>query len=110
MEIRMSLRGRSPSSKTRQGQAGAEELAIAALAFVAADPQRLTRFLELTGMAVESIRAAARQPGFLAGVLDHLASEEPMLVAFASEYGVDPVDVVAARDVLAGVHGRPDAL
>jgi Protein of unknown function (DUF3572) len=104
----MPLGDRSPRSKTRQGQAGAEELVVAALAFLAADPQRLARFLDLSGIAVESIRAAAREPGFLAGVLDHLASEEPMLVAFATEYGIDPLDVVAARDLLAGVHRESD--
>ena len=49
------------------------------LAFIAADPERLGRFLAATGIGPADIRAAAREPLFLAGVLDHLANNETEL-------------------------------
>jgi hypothetical protein len=76
--------------------------AIAALAFIAADPETLGRFMALTGIAPESIRTASRNPGFLLGVLDHLAGDEQLLIAFANQSGIDPDDVGRARIALAG--------
>jgi len=80
----------------------AEALAIQALNFLATEPQRLSRFLALSGLAPESIRAAAAASGFLAGVLAHLGEDETLLVAFAAEAGVKPADVDRARRLLAG--------
>ena len=50
----------------------AEALAIRALGFVAADPELLPRFLAISGIEAQSIRQAAREPGFLAGVLQFI--------------------------------------
>ena len=86
-------------------QEAASALAIAALTFVANEPERLGRFLSLTGIGPESIRAAAREPSFLLGVLDHLLGDESLLLAFANENEIDPGDVQRARGVLAG--GEP---
>ena len=80
----------------------AETLAIQALAFLAAEPESLGRFLAITGIGPDEIRSAAREPNFLAGVLDYLASDEPLLVAFATQIGIDPADVVRASTVLGG--------
>ena len=52
----------------------AEGLAIQALAFIAGDGERLGRFLAVTGIGPAEIRAAAREPGFLIGVLDYMSS------------------------------------
>jgi hypothetical protein len=46
------------------------------------------------------LRAAAAEPGFLAAVLDHLASDERLLLAFAAHAGQDASLVVQARDTL----------
>jgi hypothetical protein len=80
----------------------AEALAIQALNFLATEPERLGRFLALSGLGPESIRAAAAESGFLAGVLAHLAEDETLLVAFAAEAGVKPAEVDRARRLLAG--------
>ena len=80
----------------------AESLAIQALSFIAADPERLGRFLAVSGIGPERIRAAAREPLFLAGVLDHLAGDERLLLSFASEIGFDPADIAKAREALGG--------
>jgi uncharacterized protein DUF3572 len=80
----------------------AEALAIQALTFIAGDGERLGRFLAVTGIGPAEIRAAAGEPGFLAGVLEYLATDERLIEAFATETGVDPGDVGKARAALAG--------
>jgi Protein of unknown function (DUF3572) len=90
---------RRTSAERRDAAAG---LAIAALGFVAGTPEELSRFLALTGIAPDAIRAAAAEPGFLGGVLAYIAGNERTLVAFASHAGVAPEEVEQARIVLAG--------
>ncbi|HJS61877.1 MAG TPA: DUF3572 domain-containing protein [Pseudolabrys sp.] len=80
----------------------AEALAIQALTFIAGDGERLGRFLAVTGIGPSEIRAAAREPGFLGGVLDYVASDEGLIADFASETGLDPADVERGRAMLAG--------
>jgi hypothetical protein len=96
-------RSSRPGPKERQEAAAA--LAVAALGFIACEPERLGQFLALTGIGPQSIRKAAREPDFLLGVLDHLAGDEALLIAFANESGIDPKQVALARDVLAGLPG-----
>ena len=73
-------------------------LAIQALAFIAEDPEKLSRFLDMTGITPDEIRAAAGEPGFLAGVLEHMLTDESLLVAFADSAGIDPAVIARARD------------
>jgi hypothetical protein len=80
----------------------AEMVAIQALGFVAAEPARLGGFLAATGIGPDSIRSAAREPRFLAGVLEHVAADETLLLGFAQESHLDPKAVTLARDVLGG--------
>ena len=53
-------------------------LAIQALTFIAEEPERLNRFLEMTGLSLGEIRAAAGAPGFLAGILEHMVGDESL--------------------------------
>jgi hypothetical protein len=55
------------------------------------------------------LRAAAREPEFLLGVLDYVTGDEALLLAFANESGIDPEDVARARDALAGRPGETGA-
>lgn len=82
--------------------ADAEKVAIEALSFLAADPARLGHFLAATGIGPGEIRAAAREPRFLAGVLDHIADDESAMLAFAQETGLAPELVARARAMLSG--------
>jgi len=87
-------------------QQTAEMLAVQALAFIAEDDSRMSGFVASTGIAVESIRAAAREPNFLAGVLEHILAEENLLIAFADSAGIDPAEVARARQALGKVWER----
>jgi len=78
----------------------ADALAVSALAFIAGDPVLLPRFLAITGIEAREIRQAAREPGFLAGVLRFVLAHEPTLLSFASEAGIEPAAVGAALKAL----------
>jgi hypothetical protein len=78
----------------------AESVAVGAFAVVAGDPEHLSRFLEITGLRPETIRQAAASPGFFAAVLDHVASDEQLLLAVASALASKPERIMPARDVL----------
>ncbi|HXL67542.1 MAG TPA: DUF3572 domain-containing protein [Xanthobacteraceae bacterium] len=94
------MRSKTPITSAER-RAAAEQLALAALAFLAADATRLGGFLAATGLGPENLREAARNPSFLPGVLDHVLSDEPMLIAFAAEESIDPKVVAQARQALA---------
>jgi Protein of unknown function (DUF3572) len=80
----------------------ASELGIAALQFLAEDSERLRRFLDLSGLGPHNLRQAAAEPTFLASVLDHIMSDERLLVVFAQSQDLKPEAVARAREALAG--------
>ena len=84
----------------------AEMLAVQALAFIAEDDARLSAFIASTGIAVQSIRDAAREQNFLAGVLEHILADENLLIAFADSAGINPTEVARARQSLGAVWER----
>ncbi|HEV7259007.1 MAG TPA: DUF3572 domain-containing protein [Bosea sp. (in: a-proteobacteria)] len=92
---------RLPSSQDANSQ-DAETLALRALGFLAAEPERLEPFLATTGLGPSTLRAAASDPGFLAAVLDHICGSDSLLLEFAANLGVSPERVALARERLSG--------
>lgn len=84
------------------GFEGGAETAIEALGWLAGDENRLERFLSLSGLGPQNLRKAAAEPRFLAAVLDYLASDEALLVAFARDNAKSPEQVARARAALGG--------
>ena len=80
----------------------AETLAVQALAYVAGDPERLGRFLAISGIAPATIRSAAAEPGFLAGVLEHVCAHEELLLALAHHPQIAPEEITRAQTALSG--------
>lgn len=99
---------RQPIGKTL-GRDDAQEIAIRALGFLASDRRRLERFVALSGLAPQTLRAAAAAPGFLLAVLDHVVGEETLLVGFSAAEGRDPRDIVKARAILGEPQGTRGA-
>ena len=98
------------SLKTKQSASAdsARSLAVSALAFIAADSDRLNRFLNLTGLGPHNLRTAAADPAFLGSVLDYLVGDEELLVQFAAEAGLKPEAVARAHAALRGpTAGKP---
>jgi len=92
----------SLKSKQSATADSARSLAVRALGFIAADSDRLNRFLGLTGLGPHNLRTAAADPAFLSSVLDYVAADEELLVAFAAEAGFKPEAVAQAHHVLSG--------
>ena len=82
-------RGKIRSSKDRARHQAAETLAVAALAFLASEPEHLGDFLAVTGVGP-----------------DHFSGNEPLLIAFAQHQGIDPTEVERARAALGSVWER----
>jgi hypothetical protein len=103
----MANRTMRDSLKTKQSASAdsARSLAVSALAFIAADPDRLNRFLNLTGLGPHNLRTAAADPAFMGSVLDYLVGDEELLVAFAADAGLKPEAVARAHAALCGPHG-----
>lgn len=80
----------------------AEAIAVAALAYLAEDAELARRFLVLSGLEAGQLRQAAREPGFLTGVLDFLVAHEPALIALAARSGRAVAEIEAAQRLLAG--------
>lgn len=78
----------------------AEAVAIQALAFIASDPELLPRFLAITGIEASAIRRAAREPGFLAGVLQFILAHEPTLLKFCEETDTPPASLARSLAAL----------
>jgi hypothetical protein len=83
-----------------------EPLALLALATVVSDERRGRRFLDLTGIGTEELRARAADPALLAALLRFLEAHEPDLVAVAAEMGIEPGRLVAARREIEGQEDR----
>jgi hypothetical protein len=99
-------RGTASSKQNEARREAAEALAIAALAYLASEPEHLGGFLAATGIGPDQIRNAARDAEFLSGVLDYFSGDEALLVAFAKEQGIDPNELERARAALGGVWER----
>ncbi|MBI1384413.1 MAG: DUF3572 family protein [Rhizobiales bacterium] len=78
----------------------AELLALAAIAFLAGDDRHLAGFLSATGLAPGELRQAASEPGFKAGVLEYLLTDESLLLAFAGSHQFAPERVAIAWRLL----------
>jgi hypothetical protein len=92
----------SSDSRDRVDNSGASDLAVRALIFLAADEERVSRFLALTGLDPGEIRARLGERGFQLAVLDHLAGDEALLIAFAEAEAIRPEAVARARRALGG--------
>jgi len=75
----------------------AESIAIGAISFLAGHPEEFNRFLALSGIDLAALRQSAEDPAFLGGILDFLLQDEPLLLVFAEQSGIDPATIGAAR-------------
>jgi Protein of unknown function (DUF3572) len=78
----------------------AEAIALQGLAFLAEEPGRLQRFVTVTGLTPEELRARADTPELLGAVLQHLAGDESLLLVFAAGRGIAPEAIAPAIALL----------
>jgi hypothetical protein len=89
-----------PAADTNDDRSGDETLALRALVWTLAEPERAMRLLDTTGMAPRDLRSAASAPATLNAVLTFLEAHEPDLAACADQLGVAPAALVRARERL----------
>ena len=88
------------SHRTNDEPVDAEALALAALAATLTDERRARRFLDLTGLDADELRAKAGDRGLLAALLGFLEAHEPDLVDVAQIIGIKPEKLVSIRSEL----------
>lgn len=86
----------------------AEIVAVQALSFIAADPERLGAFLAESGIGPDTLRRAAADPKFLAHVLDFIMRDDATVNAFASVSQLHPTNIAAAHQALNDPKWEPD--
>lgn len=72
-------------------------MALLALAAALSDERRAKRFLDLTGIGTDELRARAAEPALLAALIRFLEAHEPDLLVVAEAMGVKPEALVTAR-------------
>ena len=82
------------------GEQTNDALALRALGWTLADDQLAERFLALTGLTPQTLRARLQDPALLAGLLHVLEQHEPDLLACAAALDVEPAALVEARQEL----------
>lgn len=80
----------------------AHALGLIALATAVSDERRAMRFLDLTGIGTDELRARAAEPALLAALLRFLEAHEPDLLSVAEKMDVKPETLVRARQELEG--------
>jgi hypothetical protein len=75
-------------------------LALGALVFVLGDEARTDRFLALTGLTPDALRAGVGDPVIMGEVLEFLANHEADLVAAATALDIAPETLAAAWERL----------
>jgi hypothetical protein len=65
---------------------------------VLADPARAQRFLAVTGLDPDGLRAAIGEPTTHLAVLDFLCAHEPDLIAAAEALGLSPAQLATTRE------------
>ena len=80
----------------------AETIAIQALGFLAEEPNRIGRFLSLTGMEPGTLMEGAETAAVQVALLDHLLGDESLLMVFSGHAALTPDAVAEARALLSG--------
>jgi hypothetical protein len=77
----------SAHGPSRERNAQESNLTAEILTFLAAEPERLTRFLDLTGLTPSTLRRAATAATFQQALIDYLRTDERLMTAFAAVQG-----------------------
>ncbi|RMF08085.1 MAG: DUF3572 family protein [Alphaproteobacteria bacterium] len=86
----------------------AETTALRAVAFIVADEAARAGLLRMTGIGPDNLRHGLDDPAVLAGVLEFLLANEPRLLSFCRENGLDPRLPAAAHRRLTRGEGLSD--
>lgn len=66
------------------------EIGVNILSFLAQDEERITRFLDLTGLDPSDLRALMASGDLNKALIEYLLQDEALLVGFCNEYSIKP--------------------
>jgi hypothetical protein len=78
----------------------AETIALNGLAFLAAQPDEIERFLRNSGLDAAELRVRAADPDVLRAVLEYILAGDATTTGFCAEQELEPRDLHAANHVL----------
>lgn len=78
----------------------AETIALQGLAYLAGQPEEMERFLRLSGLEVEDLRARAGDNELLAAVVGFLLGQDSLTTGFCESAELDPRILHAVQHVL----------
>lgn len=78
----------------------AQTIALQALAYLAAEPEEIGRFLQISGLDVDDLRAKAGEPDLLRAVLEYILVDDTRVTGLCQELSLKPTDLHAAKHVL----------
>jgi hypothetical protein len=78
----------------------AETIALNGLAFLAAQPEVLERFLRISGIEVDELRLRAADPDTLRALTEFLLGDDALVTGFCEEQGIDPRELHLANHIL----------
>jgi hypothetical protein len=81
-------------------ETASEMLALAALGWLLGEPVRAQRYLDLTGLDADALRAGLGNAAVLASALEFLGAHEPDLLSAAEALAVAPEDLINAAKEL----------
>lgn len=93
---------RNAKESGKVGRETAETIGAQALAWLAGEPERISAFLSLSGMAPQELMARAAEPALLGAILDFVMTEDHMVIAFCDAAGLGYTVPQAARAALPG--------
>jgi len=82
----------------------AEVVALQCIVEIAGDPDLGPRFLSLTGLDADGLRASLAQRSTLAAALGFLLEHEPSLVTVAGRAGLEPKEITEAAAALGAAY------
>ncbi len=73
-----------------------KELADLCLQYLAQNPEQLAEFMVQSGLDPQSLRRVVGTAGFAHGLIDYVVSNEPLLLAVATENQLKPARIMSA--------------
>ena len=90
--------------RTNKALMDAKTLADLCLGQLAEDPAQLAEFMSISGYDPQGLRAALASGELGGGLIDYVASNEPLLLALCANNGLRPVDFMAVWHKLNPAH------
>lgn len=78
----------------------AETIALQGLAYLASEPEELERFLGLSGLDLDSLRARAGDRATLRAILEYILTDDAKVTGLCADLGINTLELHKASHIL----------